>query len=167
MKRAMALLLIVASLPGCYFYETSVRTSAAAPMPEYRRRQYFVFWGEDNVSSPAGGECGDRGVAWTKSSLDAVDVLVDVGLAVAGSIVAGTICPAQPMMPMDGSNPDVGQALASSSCIAGVELAATFFGTRTVRYRCAAKIGPADAPAPVIRIPRAPAEAGGADATPR
>jgi hypothetical protein len=129
-NRGFALLALL--LSGCY--TTKVYTPAPAHGPELQDRQWFTIGGLVPLSDPAGQEC-PGGVARAESKLAFVDVLINVGLAVAGGVAGAVICSKS-----DGDRSACGSA--------GAGLVPFLFASRTVQYTCGGSGASADQPVP-------------------
>lgn len=129
MMRTLALGLAVALTSGCY--TTKVYSGKASEGPQRDTRQWFLINGLAPLSPPAGQEC-EHGLATAESSEGAVDILIGVGLSVAGAAIGALACGGTQSDPLTG-------AAASSFCAtSGATLLPWLFGTRTVTYTCAA-----------------------------
>jgi len=116
----LAALAVTAMLSGCFTTKVYSRGQPAGPV--YSERQWFALGGLVDLSRPAGSEC--QKLALAESKLAAMDVVINVGLGVAGSIIAASSCAAN----------DSGCRSAASL---GGSLLPWMLGTRTVEYRCA------------------------------
>lgn len=130
-NRALVLLTVI--LSGCY--TTKVYTPAPAFGPEHRDRQWFTLGGLVPLSSATGEEC-PNGVSRAESELGAVDVLINIGLALGGGLAGAAIC----------SKSDADQSACGTL---GASLLPFLLATRTVQYTCArpGSAGRATAPA--------------------
>jgi hypothetical protein len=126
---SFAFVLVIGSLAGCY--RTSVRAVQTQPSgPEIEDRQWFTVGGLVRLSEPAGAECGASGLAYAESRMGGMDILINVGLALGGSILGTAICDSE------------GDAMAYASCVQGTTTLVPFlFSTRTVTYACGAPGG--------------------------
>lgn len=108
-------------------------------------RQWFTIGGLVPLSGPAGREC-EHGLSYAQSEMGGVDILINIGLGVAGAILGGATC-----------NSD--DASARATCATSVATLVPFLlGTRTVEYACAAAPAPNWAPtAPGRAAPPPPA----------
>jgi hypothetical protein len=130
--RMLPFLLLAA---GCF--QTVIRPPGTQVGPVTQDRQFFTIGGLVPLSSPSGVECGSSGLAWAESEMDVVDVLIYIGLSVAGGIIGGAACPGK-----DGGSADDTRNYAS--CVAGTAgLLPFFISTRTVKYACAGAGPPA------------------------
>lgn len=120
---ATALVVLFVMFSGCF---TTKVASGGRPelgsQAEHEDRQLFTLGGLVPLSSAAGKEC-QKGIATTESSLGGVDILVNIGLGVAGFLAGAYAC-----------NSD---STSSASCATlGASLVPWLLGTRTVKYRC-------------------------------
>jgi hypothetical protein len=138
---SFACLLVVGSLAGCY--RTSVRAVQAAPSgPEVEERQWFTVGGLIGLSDAAGAECGASGLAYAESRMGGMDILINIGLALGGTILGTVVCD-------EGADP-----VAYASCVQGATTLVPFLlSTRTVSYACATPVIPVGE-APRIPSPR-------------
>ncbi len=121
---SFAFLGLLGTATGCFH----TKTSTGAPMgaQEYEDRQWFTLAGLVPLSSPAGGECGPQGMAMSDSRLSGMDVLILIGLSVAGTVAGTSLCSKDAA-----GNVNVG-------CAVGVgNLVPLLIGSRTVTYHCA------------------------------
>ncbi len=140
----LAAALVATLLGGCY--HTLVVTSAT-PGPTVEDRQWFLLSGLVSLSAPVGKECSS--VAFAESEIGVVDFLISAGLTIVGGIVGAAVCP----LP---DNATSGESREYGACVSGVaSFGAFIFGTRTVRYACAA--GPPRPPAYPSPYPQAAA----------
>lgn len=114
-------------LSGCY--TTKVYTPAPAHGPELQDRQWFTIGGLVPLSDPTGEQCTD-GVSRAESKLAVVDVLINVGLAVAGSVAGIALCSGE----SQGDRNTCGSA--------GAALVPFLIGSRTTQFTCAGPRGP-------------------------
>jgi hypothetical protein len=138
-------LLVVASLAGCF--HTSVRPAQPVPAgPTTEARQWFTVGGLVGLSDAAGSECGAAGLAFADSRMGGTDILINIGLTVAGSMLGTAVCNSD-------SDP-----VAYASCVQGMAALVPFLiSSRTVSYACAAPAG-ASGQLPRIPSPRRSAE---------
>jgi hypothetical protein len=126
----MRALLAVILLAGCF--NTKIITSRPGDGTVRKGRQWFTIGGLVALSSPAGEDCGPRGLSRAESRLDVIDVLISIGASLAGGLVGVALCPLE-------DNPTDDEARRYSACVSG---AATLTGfliqARTVEYQCAA-----------------------------
>lgn len=123
---------LVAVLPcvGCYTTRIDVRPALGvrASSEDLEHRQWFTVGGLVGLSGPAGDDC-PHGVAVAESETGTVDVLVSIGLTVAGAAVGAALCKSE-------------DPAARASCVSlATTTAPLLLASRTVRYRCAAKAG--------------------------
>lgn len=114
-----ALALMMSLLSGCYttrVYEEGVHPSTD-PRLSVEERQWFILAGAVPLSPPAGRECSD-GLSWVESRTGVVDMLISIGLGVAGGLIVTDVT----------QDPTAGTAAAS--------LVPALLGTRTVKYVC-------------------------------
>ncbi|HWO08721.1 MAG TPA: hypothetical protein VNN80_04555 [Polyangiaceae bacterium] len=109
-------------LSGCY--TTKVYTPAPASGPELQDRQWFTIGGLVPLSEPTGEQC-PGGLARAESKLGVVDILINIGLGVAGGVVGAAIC----------NNKSEDDQRACSFLGAG--LVPFLIASRTVQYTCA------------------------------
>lgn len=121
----LALLTLPAlSTGGCYRTKTATRATPAAV--EHEHRQWFTIAGLVPITGAAGSECGEAGMASSDSRLAGMDVLINIGLAVGGSLLGSGICDSD------------AEPAAYATCISSVgSLVPFLLGSRTVSYRCA------------------------------
>jgi hypothetical protein len=135
MRRLVSSMLLGAFLlasQGCY--QTVIRTGAPISGPSYQDRQWFTIAGLVGLSEPAGQECGPQGLSYAESKMSGMDVLINIGITLAGGIVGTAMCTGDDDMDDD--------ATAEVVCVnAFTTLAPLLLSTRTVRYSCAG--GPA------------------------
>lgn len=144
---SFACVLVLGWVAGCY--QTSVRAVQTRPAgPEIEDRQWFTVGGLVRLSDPAGAECGENGLAYAESRMGGMDILINVGLALGGTILGSAIC-------------DEDDAMAYAACVQGTTTLVPFlFSTRTVTYACAA---PADMVGKLPAIPSARTKTAAAD----
>lgn len=110
-------------LSGCF--TTKVYSRATPVGPPVEERQWFALGGLVELSPAAGTECAS--VAMAESKLAGMDIVIDVGLSIAGALMAPTLC-----------------ATGDTSCRTNYGLVGSLLpwaiGTRTVRYQCAAGV---------------------------
>ena len=131
--------LVALLLCGCY--TTKVYTPTAAQGPEHHDRQWFTIGGLVPLSEPTGQEC-PGGLSKAESKLAGIDILINIGLAVAGGIAGGVAC-------RNESGED------RSTCISvGTGVVPFFLASRTVEYTCAGRGAAASAPeaAPEVAV---------------
>src|SRR5262245_15048187 len=75
----------------CGCYTTKVYTPAPSHGPELQDRQWFTLGGLVDLSDPTGQQCPD-GVSRAESKLGGIDILINIGLAVAGGVAGAAIC---------------------------------------------------------------------------
>lgn len=120
MKQTIAVLVAVLALSACY--RTKTRTNLRGG-PERESRQWFTIAGLVPLSSADGGEC-TKGMASSDSRLSVTDVLITLGLSIAGGVAGGAACKAE--------------AGTDFACAYGVASLVPFLiGSRTVTYQCA------------------------------
>ena len=120
----VATLLCALLVSGCF--TTSIQTGVEPIGVEQSDRQFFLIGGLVDLSDPAGEDC-EHGLAWAESEMAVIDVLIAIGLGIAGTAAGGFAC--------EGIDDEAQQA----SCVSGFSsFASFFFGTRTVHYQCAA-----------------------------
>ncbi|MEY2934013.1 MAG: hypothetical protein RL033_4762 [Pseudomonadota bacterium] len=145
-----AFVLITLLLSGCY--TTKVYTPAPSYGPEHQDRQWFTIGGLVPLSEPTGEQC-PGGVSRAESKLAVVDVLINVGLAVAGGVAGAVLC----------SKESGADQRACGS--AGAGLLPFLFAARTVQYTCAGSAAAA-ASEPPLGAPQAAPGAPGAPPSP-
>lgn len=141
----VAVLGILLSQTACY--TTKVVTGRSPEGPAYTDRQWFTIGGLAPLSSPAGREC-QNGISWAESKASGTDILINIGLGVAGGIVGALAC----------SDSEV--AVRSSCVSLGASVVPFLIGSRTVEYTCAAGPNanrPEWMPAPSAQASNAPA----------
>lgn len=93
------------------------------------------------LSGAAGQECRD-GVSWAESGQKATDVLISIGLSIAGAVAAGAVC----TLP---ENPTDEETAANTLCAAGVGgVLPLLLASRSVEYQC---VNPANPPG--VQVP--------------
>lgn len=119
------LVMAAALTTGCY--KTVVRSQAEPePGPTHRARQWFTVGGLVSLSDPAGEEC-ENGIARAESRMAPTDILINVGLGLAGSLMGAAVCD-------DDADPAT-----YAGCVQGAGALVPFlFATRTVTYSCIA-----------------------------
>jgi hypothetical protein len=141
----VAILGILLSQTACY--TTKIITGRSPEGPAYTDRQWFTIGGLAPLSSPAGREC-QNGISWAESKQSGTDILINIGLGVAGGIAGALACSDR-------------ELAARSSCASlGASLVPFLIGSRTVEYTCAAGPNanrPEWMPAPSAQASHAPA----------
>lgn len=122
-------------LSGCY--TTKVYTPAPASGPELQDRQWFTIGGLVPLSEPTGEKC-PGGLARAESKFGIVDILINVGLGVAGGVAGAAIC----------NNASEDDQRACS--FAGASLVPFLIASRTVEYACAGSKPAASAAAATV-----------------
>ncbi|HUS65300.1 MAG TPA: hypothetical protein VMZ28_12185 [Kofleriaceae bacterium] len=113
------------ALPGCY--STSVRSGATPAGPVHEDRQWFTLAGAVEMSDAGGDECGSAGIARADSRLAGMDILINVGLVVAGASAGLAVCDKD------------GDEEAYASCVSAMaSVPPLLIASRTVSYQCAA-----------------------------
>jgi len=133
----LAVALVLASQTACYTTKIVTDRAPDTRSRSYSDRQWFTIGGLVPLSGEAGREC-EHGLSWAESQLSGTDILISIGLTVAGGLVGSAAC---------SDKDDTGRA----QCITlGTTLVPFLIGSRTVEYSCAAGPtgGPAWAPAP-------------------
>jgi hypothetical protein len=160
---AASMVALLSVQTGCY--RTHVVTNLRPEATVHEDRQWFTAAGLVPVSKPAGEECRN-GVAWAQSRATPVDVLIQAGLIVAGTVIGAGVC-------AGGGRTD--EERGNCAAIGGL-IPALLVGSRTVAYACVADSAPSFMPQGTLRpgeVPvRAPADTNapapdlGAPATP-
>ena len=127
-------------LGGCY--TTKIYTGAIAAGPEMADRQWFTIGGLVPLSEPAGQAC-PGGLARAESQLAGFDILINIGLAIAGGVAGAAAC----------SGSDDAAAICGP---AGASLVPFLLASRTVRYSCAGGVTAPGAWPPPVQAPPAP-----------
>jgi len=110
---------------GCY--TTSVRSGAMPAGPVHEDRQWFTLAGAVEMSDAGGDECGSAGIARADSRLAGMDILINLGLVVAGASAGLAMCDKD------------GDEEAYASCVsAAAAVPPLLIASRTVSYQCAA-----------------------------
>lgn len=133
--RAVLLPACLVAATGCY--KTEIR-SPQTPREQavHYDRQWFTIGGLVGLSGPAGDECGSRGIARSESKMGGADILINLGLVVAGAVVGASVC-----------DPD-GDAEEYSSCVSlTTGLGPFLLATRTLEYECVAEAPVSQQPA--------------------
>ena len=106
---------------GCH--TTKVYTpGATSSTPWHDQRQWFTVAGLVPLSDPAGQECRN-GIHSSESEMSDVDILINVGLSLAGAYFAPAVC--------DASNASY------TACTSSIATLVPFLvSSRTVRYTC-------------------------------
>jgi hypothetical protein len=142
MNTRSAVALITLLLSGCY--TTKIYTGAIPVGPEHSDRQWFTLGGLASLSDPTGQQC-PAGIARAESELAGFDVLINIGLAVAGAIGGAVACNSS------------GEATQSACSSAGAGLVPFLLASRTVRYTCTGPAAtPGNWPPPPVQAPPAP-----------
>lgn len=117
------------SLLGAGCYRTVVSSPGAISVgPEHTQRQWFTVGGLVPLSETAGTECGEAGLAYAESQMGITDVVINVGLGVAGGLLGGISCDAS-------AEPEI-----YAACVQGAAAMLPFlFSARTVKYACASR----------------------------
>ena len=107
---------------GCH--TTQVYSQGATnAIPQYSERQWFTVAGLVPLSDPAGREC-QSGISSVESEMSGLDILINVGLSVAGSLYGASMC-------------DESNAANYNSCVSTFSTLAPFLvSSRTVNYTC-------------------------------
>jgi len=132
----LAVALVLASQTACYTTKIVTDRAPDTRSRSHTDRQWFTIGGLVPLSEAAGREC-EHGLASAESQLSGTDILINIGLAVAGGLVGSAAC-------SDESTEN------RASCVTlGTTLVPFLIGSRTVEYSCAAAPsgGPAWAPA--------------------
>ena len=125
----LSAVVLLTSATGCY--RTRTATMARPTTPEYEQRQWFLIAGLVPLSSAGGSECGGAGMATSDSRLGGWDIVINVGLAVAGGLLGASVC----SLPDNATN---AEQTAYGSCVSGMASLVPFIiGSRTVSYTCA------------------------------
>ncbi|HWN71162.1 MAG TPA: hypothetical protein VNM90_26170 [Haliangium sp.] len=113
---------------GCY--QTVVRSGAQRSGPTHEDRQWFTLAGLVGLSGPAGHECGEQGIAYAESEMSGMDILINLGVVLAGVAVGAAVC----------GEADVdGETTTDPLCVNSfATIAPLLLSSRTVRYGCAA-----------------------------
>ncbi len=140
-KSIVCLLLLGALLSSCF--ATQLQTGQERAYSEiHSDRQWFTLAGLVQLSEPAGSECS-KGASYAKSSQSVTDVLIGIGLAVAGRLAAGTVC----TLPASATDSDLTTYALCTGAVSG--LVPFLVGSRTVEYQCGA-----ENPSPGVQVPR-------------
>lgn len=152
-KTALASGLAICLLGGCF--TTQIQTGEPRSFaPIASDRQWFTLGGLIQLSGAAGQEC-EKGVSWAESGQKATDVLITIGMTVAGALIAGAVCE----LPEDASEDEKATHALCQGGIAGS--LPLVIATRTIEYQCA---GPANPPG--IQVPTLSPVPGGTPAQP-
>lgn len=112
------------TVAGCFTTSLVARDTRVAPT-EHEHRQWFTLAGAVALSEPVGEECARTGVATAYSESATLDVLLSIGLAVAGGALATQSCKQE----------DPSARASCVSLLTGV--GPLLLASRTVRYHCA------------------------------
>ncbi|MBN1210318.1 MAG: hypothetical protein JXB05_36030 [Myxococcaceae bacterium] len=120
---------------------------------EHEDRQWFTIGGLVPLSGPAGREC-EHGLSYAESKMGGIDILINIGLSVAGTLVGASACTS-------------GTEAERFSCATSAGTLVPFLlGSRTVTYTCAAAPSARDlapaapgAPPPPSALPPPPPSA--------
>ncbi len=119
-RTSLLLLFVCAATTGCFTTKACSRAEPTGPIVS--EHQWFAIGGLVELNKPVGSEC--KQLAYVESKLGAMDVVIDLGLGVVGSILASSSC-----------------AAGDTSCKSTARLAGSLLpwmlGTRTVEHRCA------------------------------
>lgn len=122
----LSLLAISAVLSGCYTTRIYSPDGAAGPPPQWPQHedhQWFLLAGAIDLSHPAGRECLN-GLAYAESEMAGGDILIAIGLSIAGSLIGASTC-----------NSD--NLALYGSCISGLSSGLPLLiSRRTVGYTC-------------------------------
>ena len=125
-RRATYALAIASWVAASSCYATKAQSPGLVQGGEVSRHQWFALWGAVPLSSDVGSEC-TAGLASVESKVGVVDMLIDIGVAVGGAILAAnTLC--QDATYQSGINP--------SCTLAAGSLATSVLSSRTVSYHC-------------------------------
>jgi hypothetical protein len=116
----LVLVTLVAATTGCFTTKAYSRADATGPIVS--EHQWFAIGGLIELNKPVGSEC--KQLAYVESKMGAMDVVINIGLSVAGSIVASSACGA-------------GDSSCQSTASLGGTLLPWMLGSRTVEYQCA------------------------------
>lgn len=126
----VALALVAAStMSACYTTKINTQVGGVPTGPEFEKRQWFTLAGLVPLSGETGHECAG-GVATATSRQSATDILIDIGLSLAGFLVAGSAC----TLPDNPTSDEVAAYTVCTSFVGG--LPPLLLGSRTVTYRC-------------------------------
>ena len=114
----------VLALTGCY--TTKINTGLAPDGPVYTEQQWFTIAGGMPLSEPLESKCQDKPLAYVQSAMKGKDILLNIGLTVAGGTAGYFIC-------KDSTDPDAIEACSSISSVVPL-----LISSRTVTYQCAA-----------------------------
>ena len=112
------------ALTGCY--TTKLNTGLAPDGPVYTQQQWFTIAGGVNLSEPLQSKCQDKQIAYVQSALKGKDILLNIGLTVAGGTAGYFMC-------KDSTDP-----IAIDGCNTISTLAPLLISSRTITYQCAA-----------------------------
>jgi hypothetical protein len=134
---------VLAGQTGCYTTKivTDKRPSTRAYQAE--DRQWFTIGGLVPLSGPAGREC-EHGLSYAESSMSGVDILINIGVGVAGALIGSAAC----------SESDEQARFSCAST--GATFLPFLLGSRTVTYACAAGPSARDMNKLVPSAPEAP-----------
>lgn len=149
---------VLASQTGCYTTKIVSDRRAEARSYQTEDRQWFTIGGLVPLSGAAGQEC-EHGLSYAESSMSGVDILINIGVGVAGALIGSAAC--------RDSEDDARFSCAST----GATLLPFLLGSRTVTYACAAGPSARDLnklvpPAPAAPPPPPAAAPQPADPTP-
>ena len=119
----LAVLLGAAAMVVSGCHTTKVYTpGATTSMPQHTQRQWFTVAGLVPLSDSAGQEC-QNGIRSSESEMSDIDILINVGLSIAGTLVGSAVC-----------DPSTASYSACTSSVA--TLTPFLISSRTVRYTC-------------------------------
>ena len=137
---ALVLSLILCLLGGCF--TTQIQTGQQRSFaPTESDRQWFTLGGLVQLSGAAGEECKE-GISWAESGQKTTDVLITIGMTVAGTLLASAAC----SLPENATDDE---EAAYALCQAGIAGVFPFlFASRTVEYQCKGTVNP-----PGVQVP--------------
>jgi hypothetical protein len=135
-----ASILTTTLLAGCF--TTQLHTGQQQSFaPVKNDRQWFTLGGLVQLSGAAGQEC-KNGVSWAESGQKTTDILISIGLTVAGAVAAGAAC----KLPDNATDEE---KATNSLCQAGIGgVLPLLIASRSVEYQC---VNPANPPG--IQVP--------------
>ena len=114
----------IVAMTGCY--TTKLNTGLVPEGPVYTEQQWFTIAGGVPLSEPLESKCQDKPFAYVQSAMKGKDILLNIGLSLAGSTAGYFMC-------QDTADPD-----ALGPCRSVSTVVPLLMSSRTVTYQCAA-----------------------------
>lgn len=116
------------ALSACFTTQIKAGQSRSVG-PTHEDQQWFTLGGLVQLSDAAGQEC-PNGVSWSESGYSGTDVLIGIGLLLAGTLAGSVICDRP-------ENPTDEELNAYTLCTSGTGgLVPFLIGSRSVEYQC-------------------------------